>query len=188
MVFHWSLSDSKSPQVSRTLLSILSVLSNTVVWIVSILPLISSSPSPLSKNSVNVPRSPITIGITGTFMFLNFLSSWARSKYLTRFSLSFIFAKWSSRTAKSTIQQFSFSFFFFFLLITIRSGLLAGIIRWFVWVSESHLLIFSSMVKFQSFAQFPVDYCSYSVSRLVLLLYHLAALIYVNNRFFFFTS
>ena len=30
MVFHWSLSDSKSPQVSRTRLSILAVLSNAV--------------------------------------------------------------------------------------------------------------------------------------------------------------
>ena len=35
MVFHWRLSDSKSPQVSRTLLSILSVLNNAVVWMVS---------------------------------------------------------------------------------------------------------------------------------------------------------
>ena len=35
MVFHWSLSDSKSPQVSRTLLSILTVLNNAVVWLVS---------------------------------------------------------------------------------------------------------------------------------------------------------
>ena len=32
MVFHWSLSDSKSPQVSRTLLNILAVLNNAVVW------------------------------------------------------------------------------------------------------------------------------------------------------------
>ena len=31
MVFQWSLSDSKSPQVSRTLLSILAVLTNAVV-------------------------------------------------------------------------------------------------------------------------------------------------------------
>ena len=37
MVFHWSLSDSNSPQVSRTRLSILAVLSNAVVWIVSII-------------------------------------------------------------------------------------------------------------------------------------------------------
>ena len=35
--FHWSLSDSKCPQVSRTLLSILPVLNNSVVWIVSTL-------------------------------------------------------------------------------------------------------------------------------------------------------
>ena len=32
MVFHWSSSDSKSSQVSRTLLSILTDLNNTVVW------------------------------------------------------------------------------------------------------------------------------------------------------------
>ena len=32
MVFYWSLSDSKSPQFSRTLLSILADLSNAVVW------------------------------------------------------------------------------------------------------------------------------------------------------------
>ncbi len=31
MVFHWSLSDSKFPQVSRNLLSILAVLKNVVV-------------------------------------------------------------------------------------------------------------------------------------------------------------
>ena len=35
MVFHWSLSDSKSPQVSRIRLRILAVLSNAVIWIVS---------------------------------------------------------------------------------------------------------------------------------------------------------
>ena len=31
MDFHWSVSDSKSPQVFRTLLSILAVLSNAVI-------------------------------------------------------------------------------------------------------------------------------------------------------------
>ena len=35
MVFHWSLSDRKSPQVSRTLLSILAIFNNVVVWMVS---------------------------------------------------------------------------------------------------------------------------------------------------------
>ena len=36
MVYHWSLSDSKSHQVSWTLLSILTNLNNVVVWMVSI--------------------------------------------------------------------------------------------------------------------------------------------------------
>ena len=41
MVFHWSLNDSKSPQISRTLLSILTNLNNAVVWMVFTCPLIS---------------------------------------------------------------------------------------------------------------------------------------------------
>ena len=49
MVPHWSLSDSMSPQVSRTLLGILADLSNAVVWIVSERPPISSSSRPLNK-------------------------------------------------------------------------------------------------------------------------------------------
>ena len=43
MVFHWSLSDSKSPLVSRTLLTILAVLNNAVVWMVSTRPPTSKS-------------------------------------------------------------------------------------------------------------------------------------------------
>ncbi len=39
MVSHWSLSDNKSPQVSGTLLSILTVFNNAVVWNVSALPI-----------------------------------------------------------------------------------------------------------------------------------------------------
>ena len=34
MVFHWSLSDSQSPKVSKTLLSILVDLNDAVVWII----------------------------------------------------------------------------------------------------------------------------------------------------------
>ena len=49
MVFHWSLSISKFPQVFRTLLSILAVRNNVVVWMVSPRPLISQSSSPLSN-------------------------------------------------------------------------------------------------------------------------------------------
>ena len=42
VIFHGNLSDSKSPWVSRSLLSILANLTNSVVRIVSILPLISN--------------------------------------------------------------------------------------------------------------------------------------------------
>ena len=40
MVFHWSLSDSKSPQVSRTLLSIQVDLNTAVFWMISTRPCI----------------------------------------------------------------------------------------------------------------------------------------------------
>ena len=46
MVSHKYLSESKSPQISRTLLSILADLNNAIVWMVSIRPLISKSSSP----------------------------------------------------------------------------------------------------------------------------------------------
>ena len=77
MVFHWSLSDSKSPQVSRTLLSILAVLNNAVVWMVSTRPPISKSSSPFSNPLVTVANAPITIGIiiittTTIILFVNF--------------------------------------------------------------------------------------------------------------------
>ena len=50
MFFHWSLSDTNSPLVSRTLLSIWADLNRDVVWMVSI------------------PRAPTTISTTLTFM------------------------------------------------------------------------------------------------------------------------
>ena len=40
VVFLWSLSDNKSPQVSRTILNIISYDNNVAVWIISILSLI----------------------------------------------------------------------------------------------------------------------------------------------------
>ena len=110
MVFHWSLSDSKSPQVSRTRLRILAVLSNAVVWIVSTRPPISKSSRPFNNPLVIVPKTPITIGTIVTFMFDSFFNSLARSRYLSFFSLSFRIILWS---AKSTILQIFFFFFFF---------------------------------------------------------------------------
>ena len=128
MVFHWSLSDNKSPQVSRTLLSILAVLNNAV----STRPPTSKSSSPFSNPLVTVPNVPITIGIIVTCMFHSFFNSLARSMYLSFFSHSFSFILWSAGTAKSTILQV-----LCFLLIIIKSGLLAGI-RWSVCMLKSH--------------------------------------------------
>ena len=56
MVFHWSLSDSKSPQVSRTRLSILAVLSDAVIWIVSTRLPTSKYSRPFNNPSVIVPK------------------------------------------------------------------------------------------------------------------------------------
>ena len=66
MAFHWSLSDSKSPEVYRTLLSILDFLNNAVVWGVSTRPPTSNSSSPLKNPLVTVPKAPITVGIIVT--------------------------------------------------------------------------------------------------------------------------
>ena len=122
MVFHWSLRESKSPQVSRTRLSILAVLSNAVDWIVTSRPPTSKSSRSFNNPLFTVPNAPITIGTIVTFMFHSFFNSLARSRYLSFFSLSFRFILWSAGTAKSIILQI-----LFLLLIIMGSGLLTGI-------------------------------------------------------------
>ena len=117
MVFHWSLSDSKSPQVSWTLLSILAVLNNVVVWMVSTSPLTSKSSSLFSNPLVPVPNAPITIGITVICIFYSFFNSLARSRYLSFFSHSFSFILRSVGTAKWTILLVLF--FFCWLLLSL---------------------------------------------------------------------
>ena len=67
--------DSKSPQVSRTLLSILAELNSTVISMVSARRPISNSSNPLTNSLGIVLSAPITIGITVTFMFHSFISS-----------------------------------------------------------------------------------------------------------------
>ena len=115
MVFHWSLSDSKFPQFSKTLHSIMAVLSNAVVWLVSTRPLTSKSSSLFNNPLVTVTKAPLTIGIIVTFEFHSFFNSLARSRYSSFFSYSFSFIQWSTRKAKSTILQILF--FFCWLLL-----------------------------------------------------------------------
>ena len=95
-------------QVSRILLSILTDINKVAVWMISIYPFISKSSSPYTNPLVTVPRVPITIGITFTFMFHIFFTSLVRSKYLSFFSLSFKFTLWSTGTVK--LGKFSFFF------------------------------------------------------------------------------
>ena len=133
MVFHWSLNDIKSPQVSRTLLSILPVLNSAVVWMVSTRPPTSKFASPFTNPFDTVPNARITFGITVTYMFHRLFNSLTRSGYLSFFSDSFSLILWSAGTAKLTI----FQVLFFLLLIIIRYGLLAEI-TWPVCMSKSH--------------------------------------------------
>ena len=135
MIFHWSLSDSKSSQVSRTLLSILADLNNAVVWMVSTYSLISKSSSPCTNTLVNVPSVPITIDITVTFMFHSFFSSLKRPRHLSLFSLSFILP-----CSQPEQQSPLFGGSFFMLTIT-GSGRLNEI-RWSVRISKSLRILF----------------------------------------------
>ena len=104
MVFHTSLGDIKSPQVSKTLLNILADLNNAVVWITSALSPISNSSCPFTKPLGTIPSAPIPIGITVTLIFHSFFISLVRSKCLSLF-------EWSTETTKST--------FFLLLIITV---------------------------------------------------------------------
>ena len=104
----------ESPQVSRTVHTILIDLNNAVVLMVSTRPLISKSCNPFTNHLVTVPKEPITIGIIITFMFHRFFNSLARSRYLSFFSLSFNFTLFMDSNVHNSASIFS--------LIIITSG------------------------------------------------------------------
>ena len=164
MVFHWSLSDSKSPQVFRALLSILAILNKVLLWIVSTRPPTSKSSSPFSNPLVTVPNAPITIGIIVTYMFHSFFNSLARSTYLSLFQF------YSVVSRDSKVDNVAISLFLL-LLIIIRSALLAKI-RLSVCMSKPRRELmcvifydkcwvvhipFVRMVKFKFLAHLPVE-------------------------------
>ena len=121
MVFHWRLSDSKSPQVSRTLLSILAVFNNSVVWMVPTRPPTSKSSRYFKNPLVTVPKVPVTIGIIVTFMFHSFFFN-SQGTYLSFHILSVLFYGLPGQQSRQFCK-----IFFFFLLIIIRSGVRAEI-------------------------------------------------------------
>ena len=126
MVFHWRLSDSKFPQVSRTLLGILANLNNDVVWAFSSRPVISKFCSPCTDSLVTVPRVPIIISIKVIFMFQSFFQYPSKVQILIHHFAFFQFysvVRWDSK-----VHDFASSLFFV--------GRLAEI-RWSIHISKS---------------------------------------------------
>ena len=110
---------------------------------VSIFPLISNYSSLLSKPLLTVPSILITI-INVTFMFFSFYIFQARSKYLSTFSLSFIFTLWSTGRTKSAKWPF-----LLFLLTITRSSLLTRIVR-SVCISKSQIILWVPFTRTDS--------------------------------------
>ena len=160
----WSVSDSKSFQVCRTLLSILAELNNAALWTVSTCPVISESSSHCSNPLVTIARANNKIAINVILMFHSFFYSLARSRYLCVFLHFFNSTPWSAGTAKSIILQV-----LSFLLIIVRSvrewmirlylktleQFACVILQGRFWVAR---ILFVSLVKLQFLAQFPVDH------------------------------
>ena len=110
MVFHRCLNDSKSPLISRTILSILADLNIAVVRIVSIHPLISNSSSPLTSLLGTVLSTPPTCSTVS-------LDHWHALSTFSHFTF-FYFHSWTLKFTKRQVLVL--------LLIIVISGLLAG--------------------------------------------------------------
>ena len=113
VVFYWNRNISKFTHVSRTLLSILADSNNAVVWMVSILPLISSATRPLSKPLRTVPNA-LTVSVTVTpclFGFFFFFVLWhGPSIWL---SFCFLLISLCSSLKRQNLLDGKFSFLFF---------------------------------------------------------------------------
>ena len=116
MVSHSRLSDNKTPQVSRTLLSILTDLNKTLFWVVSFRPLIPSPlvPVPIfgqcTKSTSYYWYNRLFHVCPTVFVFFFFISL-ARSRYLSFSSLSSVFLGG---------QPGQWSLHFFFTLLILR--------------------------------------------------------------------
>ena len=149
---------------------------------VSTRPLISKSSSPFNNPLVTVPKTPITIGITVTFMFHSFFQF---PNKVQVFILLFTFFQFYSIVSRdSKVHNFASSLFFFLLLIVIRSGLLVEIRR-SIRMSKSYRSLcdilldrcwvvhipYVRIVKFHFLAKLPVYHLAHLVvSSLILLL------------------
>ena len=156
MVSHWSLCDSKSPQVSGTLPSILTVFNNAVVWNISALPPTSKSSCSFNNPFVTVPKAPITIGIIVTFMFHIFFQF---SSYVEVLILLFTFFQFYSVVSRDILESFSRQrklMVFHWSLSDSKSpqvsrtllSILVILNNVIVWIISTRLLIFMSSSQF----------------------------------------
>ena len=106
------LSDSKSPQVSRTRLRTLAVLSNAIIWIVSTRPPTSKFSRPFNNPLVIVPKAPIIIGTIVTFMFHGIFQF--SSKFEVLIVPCTFLQIYSVVRRDSKVNYFANSLFFFF--------------------------------------------------------------------------
>ena len=131
-----------SPQVSRTLLSIMAVLNLAVLWMVFPRPLISKSISPFTNPLETVPRASITIGITVPIMFLSFFHSQARPWYLCFFL--FFLLLLCGQPGRKVLS------FFFLLLLIITTSSHQAKIRGSVCISKSQRSLCVSLSRTNS--------------------------------------
>ena len=134
-----TLSESKSLQVSRTLLSILAVLSNAVIWIVATRPSSSKSSGPFNNPLVIVPKAKHNwynrhFHVPQPFQFSSKVE--VLILLFTFFQFYFV-VNWNNK-----VNNFANSLF---LLIIIRSGFLAEI-RWSTCKLKSHRSYFLGQV------------------------------------------
>ena len=161
MIFYWSRSHSKSPQLSKTVLNFLADLNNVLVWMFS--SFMSKYSGPCTKHLL---REPIIIGVPVTFMTHCFFLFSSKVLVLLVFFAYFKFCRVVNRNGK--VNYFAVSLF--------CCGLFLGQVVWptlgnpFVsqnpWkVSASHFqerildctYIFCSYDQIWLLAQFPVD-------------------------------
>ena len=165
MIFHRSLRDSKSPQFSRTLLSILADHNNAVV-------LISNSSFPFLSIlwwPYQAQRFHLVSLLLSYFISYQFPSN---VLVLLSFSPSFNFILWSAGTPKFKIWQVFFLFFFFFFVDnhSVWSSGRDYVIRLYIKITENSVrfvlldefwfrhIPFVHTFKFEFLAQFQKDH------------------------------
>ena len=133
MVFHCR--ESNCPQVSRSLLSILTDLNIAEVWMICT-PLISKSCSPCINPFVTRPRAQYTISIVVPFMSHSFFLNPKQCRDTSPSFTVFQFYSVVSRDSKVHNSASSLLLFFSFLMIITIYGHLAEI-RWSLLISKS---------------------------------------------------